>query len=69
MLSPGDVVWDKNKQRQVAGAMSAIALHQPDATWNIVQLNAKGYQAIETNEKTAINAAYLMNRREASSRG
>ncbi len=60
VLSPGDVVWDRNKQKQVAGAMSAIAVRQPDATWNIVQLNAKGYQPIETNNNSAVNTAYLM---------
>ncbi len=60
VLSPGDVVWDKNKQKQVAGAMSAIAVRQPDATWNIVQLNAKGYQAIETNDNSDVNTPYLI---------
>ncbi len=64
MLSPGDVVWDRNKQKQVAGAMSAIAVRQPDATWNIVQLNAKGYRALETNEHSVVNTAYLMSRME-----
>lgn len=62
-LRPGDVVWDKDKKKQVAGAMSAIAVRQPDSSWNIVQLNAKGYQAIETDDnsiaKTALHMSLL----------
>lgn len=50
VLQPGDVVWDEEKKKQTAGAMSAIAVRQPDGTWNIVQLNAKGYIAVETEK-------------------
>ena len=43
----------KETTLQTAGAMSAIAVKQPDDTWNIVQLSAKGYEVVDENIKTA----------------
>jgi len=64
-IDPGDVLITEETQpngkvvqrEQTAGAMSAIAVQQPGGTWNIVQLNAKGYEVVTENhperEKTA----------------
>ena len=57
-IKPGDQVilsrpGSKETTLQTAGAMSAIAVKQPDDTWNIVQLSAKGYEVVDENIKTA----------------
>ena len=48
-LLPDDVVIFPDGTPKTAGAMSAIAVKQPDKTWNIVQLNAKGYAVVHEN--------------------
>ncbi len=48
-LKPGDKLHSPDGIVQTAGAMSAIAVKQPDKRWNIVQLNAKGYAVVKEN--------------------
>ena len=48
-VKPGDKLISPDGIIQTAGAMSAIAVQQPDKTWNIVQLNAKGYAVVREN--------------------
>ena len=51
-VKPGDKLISPDGIIQTAGAMSAIAVQQPDKTWNIVQLGAKGYVVIKENIRT-----------------
>lgn len=51
-IMPGDKLISPNGIVQTAGAMSAIAVKQPDGNWNIVQLSAKGYAVVDENVKT-----------------
>lgn len=51
-IKPGDKLVSPDGIVQTAGAMSAIAVQQPDKTWNIVQLNAKGYTVVKENIRT-----------------
>ena len=57
-LLPGDKIKsppiDENTEgiEYTAGAMSAIAVKQPDGSWNIVQLNAKGYEVVQEHIST-----------------
>lgn len=54
-IKPGDklitpvVSHDGSKEyrEQTAGSMSAVAVKQPDGSWNIVQLSAKGYTVVQ----------------------
>ena len=51
-VRPGDQLVSPDGIVQTAGAMSAIAVQQPDNTWNIVQLSAKGYAVVKENIRT-----------------
>ena len=51
-VQPGDKLLSSNGIVQTAGAMSAIAVKQPDGNWNIVQLSAKGYAVVDENIRT-----------------
>ena len=67
-ILPGDKLISPNGIVQTAGAMSAIAVQQPDKTWNIVQLNAKGYTVIKENiptrqQETLPSPLQVMNKR------
>ena len=54
-VKPGDKLISPDGIVQTAGAMSAIAVQQPDNTWNIVQLNAKGYAVVRENTRAMEN--------------
>lgn len=51
-VQPGDKLISPNGMVQTAASMSAIAVKQPDGSWNMVQLNAKGYVVIDENNRT-----------------
>lgn len=61
-IEPGDKLISPKGIEQTAGAMSAVAVQQPDGTWNIVQLNAKGYTVVKENhserEKNVVKTSH-----------
>ncbi|MBQ8482535.1 MAG: hypothetical protein IJ532_08395 [Alphaproteobacteria bacterium] len=58
-------------REQTAGGMSAIAVKQPDNTWNIVQLGAKGYIVVkekvnsQSYSKTKDSVDWLQKKKDA----
>ena len=54
-VSPGDKLISPKGIIQTAAGMSAIAVKQPDNTWNMVQLNAKGYVVVDEKNNKQLN--------------